>query len=63
VVCFGSLAENVCETCHKGSHVVVAGRLEDDTWTGRDGIERVSEKIIADAVGLDLRFVERQVRG
>jgi single-strand DNA-binding protein len=57
-VCFGSLAENVCEMCRKGARVVVSGRLEVDAWTGRDGVERVSEKIIADAVGLDLRFVE-----
>jgi single-strand DNA-binding protein len=56
VVCFGSLAENVCETCRKGSRVVVTGRLEEDTWTGRDGNERVTMKVIADGIGPDLRF-------
>jgi single-strand DNA-binding protein len=59
VVCFGTLAEHVCETCHKGSRVVVSGRLEEDSWTGRDGVERVTEKIIADGIGLDLRFAEQ----
>jgi single-strand DNA-binding protein len=58
VVCFGSLAENACETLHKGSRVVVSGRLEEDTWTGRDGQERVTLKIVADGVGKDLRFAE-----
>jgi single-strand DNA-binding protein len=56
VVCFGSLAENVCESTRKGSRVVVAGRLEDETWTGRDGVERTSQKIVADGIGPDLRF-------
>jgi single-strand DNA-binding protein len=55
-VCFGSLAENVSEQCTKGQRVVVTGRLEEDRWTGRDGIERVTLKIIAEGVGADLRF-------
>ena len=56
VVTFGSLAENVCEQCRKGQRVVVTGRLEEDTWTGRDGNERVTLKVVADGIGLDLRF-------
>jgi single-strand DNA-binding protein len=56
LVCFGSLAENVAESCRKGSRIVVSGRLEEDTWTGRDGLERTTTKLIADAIGFDLRF-------
>ena len=56
LVCFGSLAENVCDTCRKGSRVVVSGRLEDASWTGNDGTDHPGSKIIADALGLDLRF-------
>ena len=55
-MCFGSLAENVAESCRKGSRVVVAGKLEDETWTGRDGQERTTVKVVADAIGPDLRF-------
>lgn len=56
LVAFGSLAENaICELA-KGSRVVVSGRLEEDNWTGRDGVERTGHKIIADALGPDLRF-------
>ena len=56
VVCFGTLAENVAESCRKGTRVIVAGKLEEETWTGRDGVERTSTKLIADAIGPDLRF-------
>ena len=56
LVCFGSLAENVTETLGKGARVVVSGRVETETWTGRDGVERESRKFIADAIGPDLRF-------
>jgi single-strand DNA-binding protein len=59
VVCFGSLAENVCKAFSRGTRVVVSGRLEEDSWTGRDGVERVGMKLIADAAGKDLRFAEQ----
>src|SRR5664280_1869172 len=44
IVAFGSLAENVSSTCSKGSRVVVSRKLESDTWTGRDGVKRVTTK-------------------
>jgi single-strand DNA-binding protein len=56
VVAFGLLAEHVCESLHKGDRVVVSGRIEAEPWTGRDGVERVTQKIIAGGIGLDLRF-------
>jgi single-strand DNA-binding protein len=56
VVCFKSLAENVAECLQKGDRVVVLGRGEVETWVGRDGQERTSKKILADAVGPELRF-------
>ena len=56
VVAFGSLAENAGVTLHKGDRVVVTGKVEEDRWTGSDGIERVTTKIIAEGLGLDLRF-------
>jgi single-strand DNA-binding protein len=67
LVCFGSLAENVATVCRKGDRVAVSGRLEDDTWTGRDGSERVTQRIVAEAIGPDLRFgtveINRSRRG
>ena len=59
LVLFGSLAENVSDRCHKGDRIVVTGRLEDDTWTGSDGVVRPGQKIVVDGCGLDLRFRPR----
>ena len=56
VVAFGLLAEHVCESLHRGDRVVVTGRIEEGPWTGRDGVERVTQKLIADGIGADLRF-------
>jgi len=60
IVAFGSLADNVAATVHKGDRVVVTGRVEEDHWTGSDGVERVTMKIIAEGFGLDLRFSEER---
>ena len=56
VVCFGSLAENAATSLRKGSRVCAVGKLEHEPWTGRDGVERVTQKLIADGIGPDLRF-------
>jgi len=65
-VSFGSLAEHVAEVVRKGDRACVVGKAELDRWTGRDGTERVTEKIVADGVGPDLRWstvtVERSER-
>ena len=61
VVAFGSTAENVCASLGKGDRVIVTGRPEHESWTGRDGQLREGEKIVADAVGVELRFESVQV--
>lgn len=55
VVSFGDLAENVAESLVKGDAVVVAGRLEVDTYIAKDGTQRTANKIVADDVGVSLR--------
>jgi single-strand DNA-binding protein len=55
VVCFGDLAENAATCLAKGDRVVIVGRIEEDTWTGRDGNERTTAKIVADDIGTSLR--------
>lgn len=57
VTAFGSLAENVAETIHKGQRVVVVGEGKVEEWTGNDGEVRTTKVIIAEGVGQDLRFV------
>ena len=56
LVCFGDLAEHLAECLGKGDRVVVTGRVETETWTGHDGTERTTAKLLADDVGVSLRF-------
>ena len=55
IVLFGSLAENFCRLV-KGTRVIVTGKPETQTWTGKDGQEHTSKKVLADAAGPDLRW-------
>ena len=57
VIAFDSLAEHIAESLHKGYRVLVIGTGKTDVWTGKDGKERTTKTILADAVGPDLRFV------
>jgi single-strand DNA-binding protein len=56
LVCFGDLAEHVAECLHKGDRVVAVGRIEEEHWTGKDGAERTTTKLVAEEVGPSLRF-------
>ena len=56
LVAFRDLAEHAAESLSKGSRVIATGRLEDDTWTGKDGAERVTRKLVVDDLGPSLRF-------
>jgi len=56
VVCFGTLAEHAAETLAKGVRVVVFGRPEVEHYTTDDGTRRERKRIVAEAVGPDLRW-------
>lgn len=56
VVCFGQLAENVCQSIGKGSRVIVSGRLDISDYETKDGEKKKRTELVADAVGLELRF-------
>ena len=56
LVCFRDLAEHAAESLSKGSRVIATGRLEEDTWTGKDGAERTTRKLVVDDLGPSLRF-------
>jgi len=53
VVCFGKTAENVNQYMRKGSPVAIEGRVEIDSWTGKDGKTRNDLKLVA----RDVRFI------
>jgi single-strand DNA-binding protein len=61
LVAFGETAEHVADSLRKGDRVIVVGRLEDETWTDRNGVERATTKLIADEVGASLRFADLSV--
>jgi single-strand DNA-binding protein len=56
LVCFGDTAERLAESITKGGRGIVWGKVEEDTWTAKDGTERAALKLVADEVGASLRF-------
>lgn len=56
IVVFGKLAENTANTISKGTTVIVAGRMEQDEYTKKDGTKGKSINVIADEVGVSLRW-------
>ncbi len=61
LVCFGGTAEHVAESLSKGDRVLAFGRVELETWTGKDGVERTTTKLVCDELGPSLRFVTCEV--
>ena len=53
---FGTMAENIAESCTKGTRVAVFGRLEQRSWEADDGTKRSKVEIIADEVAPSLRW-------
>jgi len=49
-VCFGKTAENVAKYCDKGSHVIINGTLQQETWTNKEGQKRSTIKIICNNI-------------
>jgi single-strand DNA-binding protein len=61
VVCWRELAENAAETLHKGTRVIVTGRLEQRSWETQDGEKKSIVEIVADEVGPSLRWASAAV--
>jgi single-strand DNA-binding protein len=62
VVAWQSLAENVCESLHKGDRVVVTGRLDQRSWVTKEAERRVTYEIIAEEVAPSLRWVGAELK-
>ena len=56
IVCFGDLAENVAASINKGTRVQVLGKVQREKYTGQDGVEKERTEILADDVGISLRW-------
>lgn len=61
VVAWRNLAENAAESLHKGTRVVVTGRLEQRAWETPDGQKRTQVEIVADGIGPDLNYASCHV--
>ena len=61
VVAWGTLGENAAASLHKGTRVVVYGRLEQRSWETEDGEKRTDVEVIADEIGPSLRWAQAQV--
>ena len=55
------LAENIAASCTKGMRVVISGRIEQKTWTDKDGNERKTHEIAVDDIGPSLRWATASV--
>ena len=61
VVCWRELAENASSSLHKGTRVIVTGRLEQRSWENQEGEKRSKVEIVADEIGPSLRWASAQV--
>ncbi|MEU7827324.1 single-stranded DNA-binding protein [Catellatospora sp. NPDC049133] len=56
------LAENIAESLHKGSRVVVTGRLKLNRWKTPEGETRQAMQLDVEEVGPSLRYATAQVK-
>jgi single-strand DNA-binding protein len=61
VVLWRELAENAAESLHKGTRVIVTGRLEQRSWETPDGEKKSVVDIVADEIGPSLRWASAQI--
>jgi single-strand DNA-binding protein len=61
VVTWRELAENAAESLHKGTRVIVTGRLEQRSWETPDGEKKSVVDIVADEIGPSLRWASAQI--
>lgn len=63
VTCFDEAAEAACDRLEKGDRVVVAGRLDLETFVRKDGGEGQALRMVADEVAISVRFPKRETVG
>ena len=52
----GKQAEHLADSVTKGDTITVTGRLEFSEWADKEGVKRTSYRILADNVGVSVRF-------
>lgn len=57
VQAWGSVAENIAESCSKGDRVLVLGTIRTDRWKDKEtGQDRTGQHVVAEEVGFSLRY-------
>jgi single-strand DNA-binding protein len=57
VIVWRDQAEHAAHSLAKGSRVVVVGRLQQRSWTAKDGSARSTVEVVAEELGPSLRWV------
>ena len=55
-------AGNVADTLRKGMRVIATGRLQQRSYTDRQGVQRTVVELLVDEIGPALRYVKADVR-
>ena len=61
ITCFRDLAENVAESIHKGTRVIIYGTLQQRSWETPDGDKRSKVEVLADEVAPSLKWASAVV--
>jgi single-strand DNA-binding protein len=61
VKCWAQMAENVGESLHRGSRVIVSGRLEQRSWETENGDKRSKVEVVADEIAPSLRWATVEI--
>ena len=59
---FSYVAENLAASCLKGDRLIVRGRLETQSWEGKDGKQYSKDVIIAEDAGASFMFAEMEYK-
>jgi single-strand DNA-binding protein len=61
IVAWDTLGENAAASLHKGTRIIVNGRLEQRDYETREGEKRTVVEIVADEIGPSLRWARAEI--
>jgi single-strand DNA-binding protein len=61
VTAWGTLGENASNSLHKGSRILVTGRLDQRSWETPEGEKRSVVEVVADEIGPSLRWATVEI--
>jgi single-strand DNA-binding protein len=61
IVAWDTLGENAAASLHKGTRIIVNGRLEQREYETREGEKKTVVEIVADEIGPSLRWARAEI--